>query len=170
MLGCRSLAGPEQLDNPAFLFEREFFGELDVELDDEVATLGGVAAERHTLAGDDPAGLRGDDFVEVEGDELAVEFFLRGEGGTSMTDRESSASIRLTCAVYTRLSPSRLKFFSATSTIENTSVDCLYPGSELPCPGKTSGDLGDSPGAMRRVRVSLMNSAFLPSLVRTFLS
>lgn len=89
----------QDLHCSTFLIKRQLFGELDIELHDQVATLAWLAADGHTLSCNHAPSLRGNDFVEVQVHQLAVELFLSGTWDTIVIDFASKASIRDTQAV-----------------------------------------------------------------------
>lgn len=95
----RSFAVPKQFHHSCFVGEAEFLRELNVEFDHQIASLPRLALHGHSLARDHPLGLRRDDFVEMEVDEFAAEFFLTSKLATSVMDLASRASMRLISAV-----------------------------------------------------------------------
>lgn len=89
----------QDLHRPPLLLQRQLLGELDVELHDQVTALACLAPDGHALARNHAPSLGGDDLVEVQVHQLAVELFLNGIDGTIVMDLASRASMRDTRAV-----------------------------------------------------------------------
>ena len=67
----------KQLNNLFFLFQTKFFGELNLKRDNQIPSIIGITVDWHTLPFNDSPGLRADDLVEVQLDDLAVQLSLK---------------------------------------------------------------------------------------------